>query len=80
MSICEDCDIFEFKKHEVKPTYIIHCRITLNLGARRHFYIDKEVNGGAILTPEQQRYLDNRIEAVYHMQYEKDFAEEQEQI
>jgi hypothetical protein len=46
----------------------------VEFGARRHFYIDKEVDG-AILTPEQQRHLDNSIEAVYRMQYEKDFAD-----
>ena len=45
----------------------------LNLELRRHYYIDKEI--GAILTPEQQRYLDNSREAGYRMQYEKDFAE-----
>jgi hypothetical protein len=47
----------------------------VEFGARRHFFIDKEVDGGAILTPEQQRYLDNCREAGYSMQYEKDFAE-----
>jgi hypothetical protein len=46
----------------------------VEFGARRHFYIDKEVDG-AILTPEQHHHLDNSIEAVYHMQYEKDFAD-----
>ena len=45
----------------------------VEFGARRHFFIDKEV--GAILTPEQERYLENSREAVYRMQYEKDFAE-----
>jgi len=45
----------------------------VEFGARRHFFIDKEV--GAIFTPEQQRHLDKSIEAIYRMQYEKDFAE-----
>jgi hypothetical protein len=45
----------------------------VEFGARRHFYIDKEI--GAIFTPEQQRYLDDGREAGYRMQYEKEFAE-----
>jgi hypothetical protein len=49
----------------------------VEFGARRHFCIDKEI--GAIFTPEQQRYLDNSREAVYRMQYEKDFAEMKKQ-
>jgi len=58
-----------------KLTHLYHSLpYHVEFGARRHFYIDKEVDGGAILTPEQQRYLDNSREAGYRMQYEKDFA------
>jgi hypothetical protein len=42
--------------------------------AKRHFYIHKE-DGGTILTPEQQEYIDKFVEASYHVQYKKDFAE-----
>ena len=59
-----------------KLTHLYHSLpYHVEFGARRHFYIDKEGDGGAILTPEQQRYLDNSREAIYRMQYEKDFAE-----
>jgi hypothetical protein len=59
-----------------KLTHLYHSLpYHVEFGARRHFYIDKEVDGGAILTPEQQRYLDNIREGVDRMQYEKDFAE-----
>jgi hypothetical protein len=57
-----------------KLTHLYHSLpLHVEFGARRHFFIDKEI--GAIFTPEQQRYLDNRIEAIYRMQYEKNFAE-----
>ena len=57
-----------------KLTHLYHSLpYHVEFGARRHFFIDKEI--GAILTPEQQRYLDNCREAGYRMQYEKDFAE-----
>jgi hypothetical protein len=57
-----------------KLTHLYHSLpYHVEFGAMRHFYIDKEI--GAILTPEQQRYLDNSREAGYRMQYEKDFAE-----
>ena len=60
-----------------KLTHLYHSLpYHVEFGARRHFFIDKEANGGGtIFTPEQQRYLDNIREGGYLMQYEDDFAE-----
>lgn len=45
----------------------------IEFGARRHFFINKEDD--RILTEEQQRKLDSMQEALYRVQYKKDFAE-----
>jgi hypothetical protein len=46
-----------------KLTHLYHSLpYHVEFGARRHFYIDKEV--GAIFTPEQQRYLDNLLRTI----------------
>ena len=64
----EQLHIISDKLTNLYHSFTLH----VEFGARRHFYIDKEC--GAILTPEQH-HLDNSIEAIYRVQYEKDFAE-----